>query len=110
MNPFIGQSPPRFVTLDDLMRTTTSLTKMALAHEIAVNDKFKVFSPFFQKSFIFLRLQLERPRMPENSLASKVSDAMHAAFWQKLRTDLEAQPPEYSMLAALLGDVKEVCL
>ncbi len=48
--------------------------------------------------------------MAENSLAGKVSDAMHAAFWQKLRADLEAQPPEYNMLTALLDDVKEVRL
>lgn len=35
-------SPPRFVSVDELMETAKGVTNMALAHEIMVNHAFQV--------------------------------------------------------------------
>lgn len=37
-------SPPRFVSVEELMETTKGVTNMALAHEIMVNQDFQ-FKP-----------------------------------------------------------------
>lgn len=35
-------SPPRFVSVEELMETAKGVTNMALAHEIMVNQEFQV--------------------------------------------------------------------
>lgn len=40
-----GASPPKFVTLEDVMKAAHGMQNMALAHEIAVDQDFKL-EPF----------------------------------------------------------------
>ena len=37
---FISASPPGFVSLEEIMKAANSVSKMALAHDIAVDDDF----------------------------------------------------------------------
>jgi hypothetical protein len=43
------------------------------------------------------------------SIAEKVHDTMHTAFWDVLREDLSAEPPRYEHVIKLIGEAKEVC-
>lgn len=74
------------------MSTADNLDKMALAHEIAVNSDFK----------------FEPAMLPEGSLARRVHDMVHQAFWDVLREELSRSPPEYEHALVLLGEIKEV--
>lgn len=65
---------------------------MQLAHEIAINPDF--------------RIQPYDP--PEDSLAKRIKNIMHDAFWDLLREQLNADPPQYDHAIPLLGDIKEV--
>ena len=38
----IPASPPKFISLEELMRAANGVTNMVLAHEIAVNKDFKL--------------------------------------------------------------------
>lgn len=40
--PSFTASPPRFVSVEELMETAKGVTNMALAHEIMVNQDFQV--------------------------------------------------------------------
>lgn len=40
-----GASPPKFVTLEDIMKAAHGMQNMALAHEIAMDTDFKL-EPF----------------------------------------------------------------
>ena len=44
------------------------------------------------------------------SIAEKVHDTMHTAFWDVLREDLAADPPRYEHIIKLIGEAKEVCV
>lgn len=39
---FLTASPPRFVSVEELMETAKGVTNMALAHEIMVNQDFEI--------------------------------------------------------------------
>lgn len=39
---FVTASPPRFVTVEELLETAKGVTNMALAHEIVVNGDFRI--------------------------------------------------------------------
>lgn len=39
---FVIASPPRFVTVEELLETAKGVTNMALAHEIVVNGDFQI--------------------------------------------------------------------
>src|SRR5947209_651964 len=67
----------------------TSLEKMAIVHEIAIDPKFNVED--FQK---------------RDKLYEAVKVNMHKAFWDRLREDLEKEPPEYAGAFSLLKDLK----
>jgi hypothetical protein len=43
------------------------------------------------------------------SIAEKVHDTMHTAFWDVLREDLASDPPRYEHIIKLIGEAKEVC-
>lgn len=38
----VPASPPKFISLEELMKAANGMTNMALAHEIAVNKDFKL--------------------------------------------------------------------
>ncbi|XP_073954544.1 T-complex protein 11-like protein 1 [Choristoneura fumiferana] len=86
-----GASPPSFVTLDDIMKAAHGMQNMALAHEIAVDNDFKL-EPF---------------EPPDNSYQKLVKETMHRAYFDILREQLKADPPEYKQALVLLEDVKQ---
>ncbi|XP_013195536.2 T-complex protein 11-like protein 1 [Amyelois transitella] len=86
-----GASPPKFVTLEDIMKAAHSMQNMALAHEIAVDQDFKL-EPF---------------EPPDNSYQKLVKETMHKAYFDILREQLNSDPPEYKQALVLLEDVKQ---
>ncbi|CAG9782538.1 unnamed protein product [Diatraea saccharalis] len=86
-----GASPPKFVTLEDIMKAAHGMQNMALAHEIAVDNDFKL-EPF---------------EPPDNSYQKLVKETMHKAYFDILREQLNSDPPEYKQALVLLEDVKQ---
>ena len=39
---YVSASPPGFVSLEEIMKAANSVSKMALAHDIAVDDDFQL--------------------------------------------------------------------
>lgn len=86
----VPASPPKFISLEELMKAANGMTNMALAHEIAVNKDFK----------------LEKFEVPENSFQKTVRDTVHKAFWDLLESELAEDPPNYTQALVLLNDVR----
>ncbi|KAM7003153.1 T-complex protein 11-like protein 1 [Tautogolabrus adspersus] len=87
-------SPPRFVSVEELMGTAKGVTNMALAHEIMVNQEF----------------QVKPSELPEGSLERRVKDIMHKAFWDCLDAQLKEDPPKYENAIKLLAEIKKTLL
>ncbi|UJR13500.1 hypothetical protein I4U23_000514 [Adineta vaga] len=84
-------SPPRFIDYNQLMEANRNAQNLQLAHEIVFNKDF----------------QLKLPEYEKGSIAEKVHDTMHTAFWDVLREDLTASPPRYEHIIKLIGEAKE---
>lgn len=69
-------SPPKFVTLDEIMQAASAMRDMALVHQIAIDDNFK----------------LERAE-PKDHIHKVIKETMHKAFWDLLREQLNEDPP-----------------
>lgn len=80
------------MSLEQIMKAANAVSRMALAHEIAINKDFK----------------LEKVDLPENSFQKKVKDTVHQAFWDLLHSQLEEDPPNYTHAIVLLKEIKEV--
>uniref|UniRef100_A0A667ZLM5 T-complex 11, testis-specific-like 1 n=1 Tax=Myripristis murdjan TaxID=586833 RepID=A0A667ZLM5_9TELE len=91
---YLTASPPRFVSVEELMETAKGVTNMALAHEIVVNQEF----------------QVKPAELPEGSLERRVKEIMHKAFWDCLEAQLTGDPPSYNHAIKLLAEIKEVLL
>ncbi|XP_052277357.1 T-complex protein 11-like protein 1 isoform X2 [Dreissena polymorpha] len=90
--PFMVQpSPPKFVTLKDLMEAAKGVQNMSLAHEIAVDTNF----------------QLQKMEPPEHSLEKRVKEVVHKAFWDLFEEKIREDPPDYGQAVVLMNDVKE---
>ncbi|KAM5248343.1 T-complex protein 11-like protein 1 [Ctenodactylus gundi] len=87
-------SPPRFVTVEELLETAKGVTNMALAHEIVVNGDF----------------QIKPVELPEDSLEKRVKEIVHKAFWDCLSVQLSEDPPTYDHAIKLVGEIKETLL
>ncbi|XP_019732436.1 T-complex protein 11-like protein 1 [Hippocampus comes] len=87
-------SPPRFVSVEELMETAKGVTNMALAHEIMVNQSF----------------QVKPSELPEGSLERRVKEIVHQAFWDCLEAQLKKDPPQYSHVIQRLSEIKETLL
>nr|XP_020460100.1 T-complex protein 11-like protein 1 [Monopterus albus] len=87
-------SPPRFVSVEELMETAKGVTNMALAYEIMVNQDF----------------QVKPAELPEGSLERRVKEIMHKAFWDCLEAQLKEDPPSYNHAIKLLAEIKETLL
>ncbi|XP_038605312.1 T-complex protein 11 homolog [Tachyglossus aculeatus] len=86
--------PPRAFSVTDLMETANEVSKMSIAHEIVVNQNF----------------HLEKVTLPPNSLESWMKETMHKAFWDNLKEQLSAIPPDYTHVLKLLQEIKEILL
>nr|CAG4650926.1 EOG090X04Z9 [Simocephalus serrulatus]SVE94200.1 EOG090X04Z9 [Simocephalus serrulatus] len=80
-----------FVSLEEIMKAANSVSKMALAHDIAVDDDF----------------HLEKVEPPSGSIQKKIKDIAHQAFWDLLKEEFEQDPPQYERALTLLEEIKE---
>ncbi|XP_032495295.1 T-complex protein 11-like protein 1 isoform X1 [Phocoena sinus] len=87
-------SPPRFVTVEELLETAKGVTNMTIAHEIVINGDFRI----------------KPVELPEDSLEKKVKDIVHKAFWDCLSVQLCEDPPTYDRAIKLVGEIKETLL
>ncbi|XP_044748423.1 T-complex protein 11-like protein 1 [Coccinella septempunctata] len=91
MSGLSAASPPKFVTLEEIMQAANSMKDMALVHQIVVDEEFK----------------LQRAEPAPNTIQKMIKDTMHRAFWDLLRTELAENPPSYRQALVLLEDIKE---
>ncbi|XP_076043222.1 T-complex protein 11-like protein 1 isoform X2 [Oratosquilla oratoria] len=89
--PGVAASPPKFMSLEEVMKATDGVSNMVLAHEIAVDKNFK----------------LEKFDPPENSMEKQVRDVMHKAFWDHLREQLRQDPPSFEQALVLIQEVRD---
>lgn len=87
-------SPPKTLTLEEVMESAKNLSNLRLAHEIAVNPNFR----------------LEMNDLPQDSLWKVVRDTVHKAFWDVLESELNDDPPEYGHAIRLLEEIREILL
>lgn len=89
--PGVAASPPKFMSLEEVMKAAKGVSNMVLAHEIAVDKNFK----------------LEKFDPPDNSVEKQVRDVMHRAFWDQLAEQLAQDPPVYEQALILLQEVRD---
>lgn len=73
------------------MMASHAVQNMALAHEISVNQNFK----------------LEKLEYNENSIEKQIHDTVHKAFWNSLKEDFEKEPIEYKHTLVIIGEAKQ---
>lgn len=86
-----GASPPKFVSLEEIVKAANGMKNMALAHEIAVDKNF----------------QLQKLDPDDGTFHRKVKEIMHKAFWNLLAEQLAEDPPSYTQALVLLQEIKE---
>ncbi|KAJ7383614.1 T-complex protein 11 [Desmophyllum pertusum] len=84
-----GENPPDGAE-NAQKKTANIVSHMALAHELLMDDSFKIQSG-----------------LPQNSLERQVRDVIHKAFWDKLREELNQKPAVFSQALSLIKEVKE---
>ncbi|XP_037616658.1 T-complex protein 11-like protein 2 [Sebastes umbrosus] len=89
-----SSSPPKTLTLDEVMKSARDLSNLSIAHEIVVNRNF----------------HLEPNSLPQDSLWKIVRDSVHNAFWDTLESELNEDPPEYGHAIRLLEEIREILL
>ncbi|XP_042367722.1 T-complex protein 11-like protein 2 [Plectropomus leopardus] len=89
-----SSSPPKTLTLDEVMESARDMSNLSIAHEIIVNRNF----------------HLEPDTLPQGSLWKAVRDNLHKAFWDILESELNDDPPEYGQAIRLLEDIRETLL
>nr|XP_020744348.1 T-complex protein 11 homolog isoform X1 [Odocoileus virginianus texanus] len=53
---------------------------------------------------------MEEKVLPPGSLEGRIKETMHNAFWDHLKEQLSATPPDFSCVLELLKDIKEILL
>lgn len=89
-----SSSPPKTLTLDEVMESARDLSNLSIAHEIVVNRNF----------------HLEPESLPQDSLWRAVRDNVHKAFWDILESELNDDPPQYGQAIRLLEEIREILL
>lgn len=87
----IGASPAKFASIDQFMMASNAVQNMTLAHEISVDQNFK----------------LEKPELDPNSIEKQIHDTVHKAFWQSLKEDFEKDPVDYKHAHVIIGEAKQ---
>ncbi|XP_035424961.1 T-complex protein 11 homolog isoform X3 [Cygnus atratus] len=92
--PRAPASPPQGLSVNELQEISDKIYKLTLAHEIVLNGDFKLqmveFSPL--------------------SLENRVKETLHKAFWDSLKEQISASPPDYTQAIQLLQEIKEALL
>jgi hypothetical protein len=74
------------------MTAANAAQNMVLAHEISVNQDFK----------------LEKLDYNTSSIEKQIHETVHKAFWNSLREDFEKDPIDYSHASIIIGEAKQV--
>lgn len=93
LDGWVAASPPKFVSLEEIMKAAKGMQNMALAHEIAVDKNFKI----------------DKLEPEDDTLHKKVKEIVHKAFWDILSNELSQDPPIYTQALRLLKEIKDVC-
>lgn len=91
MSNLTSASPPKFVSLEEIMQAANGMKDMALVHQIVVDDGFK----------------LQKAELEPNSIQKIFKDTMHKVFWDLLKGELAEDPPNYTRALILLEEIKE---
>ncbi|XP_066585713.1 T-complex protein 11-like protein 1 isoform X2 [Prorops nasuta] len=91
LGDIIGASPPKFVSLEEIIKAATGMKNMALAHEIAVDKNF----------------QLQKLEPNDGTFHRRVKEIMHKAFWDLLAEQINEDPPNYTQALILLKEIKD---
>ncbi|XP_010221617.1 PREDICTED: T-complex protein 11 homolog [Tinamus guttatus] len=87
-------SPPQMLSVSEVLETAHEISKLTIAHEMVLNQDFK----------------LQAVTFAPNSLENRVKEALHRAFWDRLKEQLSASPPDYTQAIQLLQEIKEALL
>ncbi|XP_011500753.1 PREDICTED: T-complex protein 11-like protein 1 [Ceratosolen solmsi marchali] len=82
----MAESPPK-----ELLKAAEGLQNMAIAHEIALNQNFKI----------------DKIEPEDDTLYKKVKDILHKAYWDILSDELSQSPPVYTQAMQLLEEIKQ---
>lgn len=89
-----SSSPPKALTLDEVMDSARDLSNLSIAHEIVMNPN----------------LHFETNIPPQDSLFKLVKENLHKAFWDILKEELNDDPPEYGQAIRLLEEIRDTML
>ncbi|XP_060532259.1 T-complex protein 11-like protein 1 isoform X2 [Cylas formicarius] len=84
-------SPPKFVSLEEIMQAANGLRDMNLVHQIVVDENFR----------------LEKADPEPNTVQKVIKDTMNRAFWDVLRSRLADDPPDYTQAYVLFEEIKQ---
>ncbi|KAK2715701.1 T-complex protein 11-like protein 1 [Artemia franciscana] len=85
----VAASPPKFISIGDIMNAAKGVTNMVLAHEIALDEDFRL------------------EKQPESKLHKTVKSTVQQAFWDVLKEDLSGEIKIYDKALVLLQEIKE---
>ena len=74
------------------MSAANAAQNMVLAHEISVNQDFK----------------LEKLDHNASAIEKQIHETVHKAFWNSLKEDFEKDPVDYKHAFTILGEAKQV--
>ncbi|XP_004083113.1 T-complex protein 11-like protein 2 [Oryzias latipes] len=89
-----SSSPPKSLTLDEVMDSARDIFNLKISHEIVMNPSF----------------HMDMSSRPQNRLFEVVRDNMHKAFWDMLKEELSDDPPKYQFAIKLLEEIREILL
>lgn len=84
-------SPPKFVSLEEIMQAANGMRDMNLVHQIVVDENFR----------------LEKAEPEPNTVQRAIRDTVQKAFWDVLREQLAEDPPNFSHAFTLLEEIKQ---
>ncbi|XP_011513132.2 T-complex protein 11 homolog isoform X2 [Homo sapiens] len=87
-----SEDPPPFLSVTGLTETVNEVSK--LSNKIGMNCDY----------------YMEEKVLPPSSLEGKVKETVHNAFWDHLKEQLSATPPDFSCALELLKEIKEILL
>ncbi|XP_058410524.1 T-complex protein 11 homolog isoform X1 [Diceros bicornis minor] len=80
------------------------------AHPPRLIDRVNNVSKLSNKIGMNHDFHMEETVLPPSSLEGKVKETMHNAFWDHLKEQLSAAPPDFSCALELLKEIKEILL
>ncbi|XP_065768527.1 T-complex protein 11 homolog isoform X3 [Muntiacus reevesi] len=86
------KDPPSLLSVTGLRDTVNDVSK--LSSEIGMSHDF----------------HMEEKVLPPGSLEGRIKETMHNAFWDHLKEQLSATPPDFSCALELLKEIKEILL